>query len=149
MNLGHTVDQSMEVTSLETELNQADGALDDPMVVGANSSLDDFDRLQRRLILATVLVAASAVPITALIFDLHTAISVLIGGLGGALYMRLLARSVGKLAQGSKKVGKLQLLVPVVLVMAAIRLPELEILPIFLGFLLYKPVVIFQALSDL
>jgi ATP synthase protein I len=149
MNLGHTVDQSMEVTSLETELNQADGALDDPMVVGADSSLDDFDRLQRRLILATVLVAASAVPITALIFDLHTAISVLIGGLGGALYMRLLARSVGKLAQGSKKVGKLQLLVPVVLVMAAIRLPELEILPIFLGFLLYKPVVIFQALSDL
>ncbi|UPM49801.1 MULTISPECIES: ATP synthase [unclassified Synechococcus] len=139
----------MEVTSLETELNQADGALDDPMVVGADSSLDDFDRLQRRLILATVLVAASAVPITALIFDLHTAISVLIGGLGGALYMRLLARSVGKLAQGSKKVGKLQLLVPVVLVMAAIRLPELEILPIFLGFLLYKPVVIFQALSDL
>ena len=72
----------------------------------------------------------------------------LIGGLAGALYLRLLARSVGKLGKGSKKVSKLQLLVPVVLVMAAARLPQLELLPALLGFLLYKPAVILQALTD-
>ncbi|MFZ9148330.1 ATP synthase [Vulcanococcus sp.] len=113
-----------------------------------SSDSDDFERLQRRLILFTLMVSALAVPITALIYDLHTASSLLVGGLAGALYLRLLARSVGKVGNGAKKVGKLQLLVPVVLVMAAIRLPQLEILPAFLGFLLYKPAVILQMLTD-
>jgi ATP synthase protein I len=45
-------------------------------------------------------------------------------------------------------VGKAQLLVPVVLVLAAARLPVLEILPAVLGFLLYKPALIVQAVLD-
>jgi ATP synthase protein I len=45
-------------------------------------------------------------------------------------------------------VGKAQLLVPVVLVVAAARLPVLEILPAVLGFLLYKPALIVQAVLD-
>ena len=76
------------------------------------------------------------------------AASVLVGSLAGVLYLRLLARSVGKLGNGSKKVGKLQLLVPVVLVLAAARLPQLELLPALLGFLLYKPALILQAVLD-
>jgi len=109
---------------------------------------DDYARLQRRLILATLMVAALAVPITAVTFDLPTAGSVLVGAIAGVLYLRLLARSVSKLGNGSKKVGKLQLLVPVVLVLAAARLPQLELLPTILGFLLYKPALILQAVLD-
>ena len=119
-----------------------------PVVSVGEPDLGDFERLQRRLIVATLLVSAIAVPITALVYDLHIASSLLVGGLSGALYLRLLARSVGKLGNGTKKVGKLQLLVPVVLVLAAARLPQLEILPALLGFLLYKPAVILQALTD-
>jgi ATP synthase protein I len=114
----------------------------------SQAPLDDFVRLQRRLILATLIVAALAVAITALVFDLHIASSLLVGALAGVLYLRLLARSVSKLGDGSKKVGKLQLLVPVVLVLAAARTPQLELLPAFLGFLLYKPALILQAVLD-
>jgi ATP synthase protein I len=110
--------------------------------------LDDYERLQRRLVLATLIVSALAVAITALVFDLHIAGSLLVGALAGVLYLRLLARSVSKLGNGSKKVGKLQLLVPVVLVLAASRLPQLELLPALLGFLLYKPALILQAVLD-
>ena len=109
---------------------------------------DDYARLQRRLILATLMLSALAVLITALVFDLFIAGSVLVGALAGVLYLRLLARSVSKLGNGSKKVGKLQLLVPVVLVLAAARLPQLELLPALLGFLLYKPALILQAVLD-
>ena len=42
----------------------------------------------------------------------------------------------------------MQLLVPVVLVLAAARTPQLELLPAFLGFLLYKPALILQAVLD-
>jgi len=109
---------------------------------------DAYARLQRRLILATLSVSALAVPFTALVFDLHTAGCLLVGSLAGVLYLRLLARSVAKLGNGSKKVGKLQLLVPVVLVLAAAKLPQLELLPALIGFLLYKPALILQALVD-
>ena len=109
---------------------------------------DDYTRLQRRLIQATLIVSAAAVPITALTFDLHTAGCLLVGAFAGVLYLRLLARSVARLGNGSKKVGKLQLLVPVVLVLASARLPQLDLLPALIGFLLYKPALILQALAD-
>ena len=109
---------------------------------------DDYTRLQRRLIQATLIVSALAGAFTALAFDPHTAGCLLVGSLAGVLYLRLLARSVAKLGNGSKKVGKLQLLVPVVLVMASARLPQLDLLPALIGFLLYKPALILQALAD-
>jgi len=144
-----TEDSSQPQVPPALEPQSPDGTVaETPVVPASEPDLGDYERLQRRLILATLLVSAIAVPITALVYDLHIAGSLLVGGLSGALYLRLLARSVGKLGNGTKKVGKLQLLVPVVLVLAAARLPQLEILPALLGFLLYKPAVILQALTD-
>ena len=115
--------------------------------VGSNG-MEDYARLRQRLILATLMASAAAVAISALVFDLPTAGSVLVGSLAGVLYLWLLARSVSKLGNGSKKVGKIQLLVPAVLVLAGARFPQLELLPAILGFLLYKPALILQALFD-
>jgi ATP synthase protein I len=110
--------------------------------------MDGYLRLQRRLIVATIVATAMAVPFTALVFDLPTAASLLVGGLAGLLYLRLLARSVSRLGGDRKSVGKVQLLVPVVLVLAAARIPQLEMLPALLGFLLYKPALLVQAVLD-
>lgn len=118
------------------------------VVQGKSAGLDDFLRLQRRLLWLTLGLAALAVPVTALVFDPSTALSLAIGAGGALLYLRLLARSVSRLGENSRSVGKVQLLVPIVLVLAASRLPQLSILPVFLGFLLYKPAVIIQALTD-
>lgn len=113
-----------------------------------NNGMDGYLRLQRRMLLSTVCATALAVPLTALWFDLPTAFSLLVGALAGLLYLRLLARSVTRFGVETKGVGKAQLLVPVVLVVAAARLPVLEILPAVLGFLLYKPALIVQAVLD-
>ena len=83
-----------------------------------------------------------------LIWDPATAASVLVGTLAGLLYLRLLARSVSRLGVDSKSVGKVQLLVPITLVLAAARIPQLQMLPALLGFLLYKPALILQAVLD-
>ena len=115
---------------------------------GAVNGMDDFQRLQRRLQLITLCLAAGAVLITALVTDRSNAISLAVGAAGSLLYLRLLGRSVSRLGEKSRSVGKAQLLVPIVLVLAASRLPQLSILPVFLGFLLYKPAVIIQALTD-
>ncbi|MDP6171613.1 MAG: ATP synthase [Prochlorococcaceae cyanobacterium ETNP2_MAG_10] len=114
----------------------------------STTSDDEYAQLQRRLILATLAVSAFAVSVTALVFDLHIASSLLVGAICGVLYLRLLARSVGKLGKASKSVSKIQLLVPVLLVLVVSRLPELELLPALFGFLLYKPAMILQVLLE-
>jgi ATP synthase protein I len=107
-----------------------------------------FQRLQRRLLLATLVATALAVPLCLWLFDLGTAASLLVGALAGLLYLRLLARSVSRLGVASKSLSKAQLLVPIALVLAAAKIPALQMLPALIGFLLYKPALIAQALLD-
>lgn len=109
--------------------------------------MEDFNQLQRRLFLATLVLSAVAVVITALAFSPATAGSLAVGAAAGFLYLRLLARSVAKLGPGSKSVSKVQLLVPALLVVASARLPALDLIPALIGFLLYKPAVLLQAFT--
>ena len=114
----------------------------------ADHGMEDYRRLQRRLIVATACATALAVPITAWLFDTATALSLMVGGVAAMLYLRLLARSMARLGVDRQSVGKVQLLVPVVLVLAGARIPSLHLLPALLGFLLYKPALIVQVLVD-
>jgi len=110
--------------------------------------LEDFYRLQRRLLLATVAVALVSVPIVAVTFNLSVASSVFVGACAGLLYVRLLARSVANLSEQSRGLGRFQLVVPTLLLVGAAKLPQLDLLPAFLGFLLYKPALILQHVFD-
>ncbi len=112
------------------------------------ASIDEYAQLQLRLILATLMVSAFAAAITTLFFELAITISLLFGAILGVLYLWLLARSIGKLGKVSRSVSKIQLLVPVVLFLAVTRVPQLEFLPAIIGFLLYKPTMIAQALFE-
>ncbi|MFM8276763.1 MAG: ATP synthase subunit I [Cyanobium sp.] len=115
---------------------------------GSDNGMEHYRRLQRRLLLATLAATLLAVPLSLWLFDFGTATSLLIGALAGLLYLQLLARSVSRLGVTSKSLGKVQLLVPVALVLAAARIPALQMLPALIGFLLYKPALIAQALLD-
>ena len=113
-----------------------------------SNGMAEYHRLQRRLLTATSLAVALVVPVTAWQFGLPCAASLLLGGLAGLLYLRLLSRSVARLGVDNRSVGKLQLVVPVVLVLASSRLHQVQLLPALVGFLLYKPALIVQALLD-
>jgi len=110
--------------------------------------MDGYFRLQRRLLLATLLLSAVVVAVTAIAGSLATAFSLLVGAMAGLLYLWLLSRSVTRLGDNSRRLSRAQLLVPVALVLLSSRLPQLSILPALLGFLLYKPAVILQAVFD-
>ncbi len=116
--------------------------------VATDSGMGDYARLQQRLMLATLAVSLVAVFIALVGFDVAVARSLLVGSCAGVLYLRLLARSVARLGGGSRQVGRFQLVVPVLLIVAAAKLPQLELLPAFIGFLLYKPALILQTVID-
>jgi ATP synthase protein I len=113
------------------------------LVVGAT---DEYANLQRRLLLATLVLTLVVTAITWPCFGATAARSLLLGGCCGLLYLRLLARSVGRIGPDSRSLGRFQIVVPALLIVAAARLPSLELLPAFLGFLLYKPALLLQAL---
>jgi ATP synthase protein I len=114
----------------------------------AENGMESFARLQVRLMLATVIVSVVAILFAAFYFDLFVARSLLVGAVAGLFYLRLLARSVARLGGGSRQVGRFQLVVPIVLIVSAARFPQLDLLPAFVGFLLYKPALILQTVYD-
>jgi len=108
---------------------------------------DEYLELQLRVFRLTLLLTIISVGISGFFFGTQTCLSLLIGSLSGVFYFRLLARGIGKLGSTSRVVGKIQLIVPVLLVVAASKLPQLDLIPALLGFLLYKPALIIQFLS--
>jgi ATP synthase protein I len=113
-----------------------------------SDGMEHFQRLRRRLLVSTLLASLTAVPVCWLLFDLPAALSLLVGSIAGLLYLVLLARSVARLGGDRRSVGKIQLLVPVVLVLASSRIHALELVPALVGFLLYKPALLVQAYLD-
>ena len=108
---------------------------------------DEYLELQFRVFRLAFLLTIFFVCIAGFFWGIKASASLFIGALSGILYFRLLARGVGRLGTSSKIVGKVQLLVPVLLVLVSSRFPQLDLIPALLGFLLYKPALIIQFLS--
>ena len=108
---------------------------------------DEYLELQFQVFRLAVLLTIFSVGIAGFFWGIQASASLLLGALSGIFYFRLLARGVGRLGTSSKIVGKVQLLVPVILVLASSRFPQLDLIPALLGFLLYKPALIIQFLS--
>ena len=106
---------------------------------------DDYQRLQRRLLLATLALSLVVSALTAVRFGSGAAASLALGASCGLLYLRLLARSVARLGTQSRSLGRFQMLVPALLVVVCSRVPALQLLPALAGFVLYKPALLMQA----
>ena len=108
---------------------------------------NEYLELQFRVFRLTFLLTVFFVGIAGFFWGIQASASLFIGALSGIFYFRLLARGIGRLGTSSKIVGKVQLLVPVLLVLVSSRFPQLDLIPALLGFLLYKPALIIQYLS--
>ena len=137
-----------DLANNDLALPHVDCAVADSAPADPSNGMDDFFRLQRRLLLFTLLLSAVVVTITAVVGRPSTAFSLLVGSLSGFVYLWLLCRSVSRLGENSRGISKAQFLVPAVLVLVASKVPQLSILPALLGFLIYKPAVILQVLLD-
>ncbi len=108
---------------------------------------DEYLELQFRVFRLTSLLTFFSVGIAGFLYGIQASASLLFGALSGIFYFRLLARGIGRLGTSSNNIGKVQLLVPVILVLVSSRFPQLDLIPALLGFLLYKPALIIQFLS--
>ena len=79
------------------------------------SQNDEYTKLQLTIFGITLVISILLALITAIFLGFTFGFSILIGAIAGIFYLRLLAKSVGKLGKESSGVSKLQLLVPVCL----------------------------------
>ena len=107
------------------------------------SKNDEYTKLQITIFSITFIVAILVASITGIIIGYTFGFSVFIGAIAGIYYLRLLAKSIGKIGKESNRVSQLQLLVPVCLFLFASKLGSLDIFPAMIGFFIYKPSLIF------
>ena len=107
------------------------------------SNNDEYIKLQITIFGITFVFAILVALITGIIIGYNFGFSVLIGAIAGIFYLRLLAKSIGKIGKESTGVSQLQLLVPVCLFIFASKLGSLDIFPVMIGFFIYKPSLVF------
>lgn len=121
---------------VETEVVNEENA-DQLAEVDNSKAMEDYYALIRELLVTTLVLMGIIFPAVWFRYGVSVASNYLLGAFTGLLYLRLLGKNVEKLGQ-SASVGKSQVAVLVGVLIAATRIEQLSVLPIFLGFLTFK-----------
>lgn len=111
-----------------------------------DASMQEYFKLQQDLLRVTLILTGVIFGSVWIFYSLNVALNYLIGACTGVVYLRMLARNVAQLGREKKSLGSARLALLVGVIVAASRLDDLQIMPIFLGFLTYKAAVIFYML---
>ncbi|MEO0455149.1 MAG: ATP synthase subunit I [Cyanobacteria bacterium P01_A01_bin.114] len=134
-------DESSDLTSAKGESERV-GQASEGLPLEPNSSIEEYFQLQRELF-AIALIATGVVFFSVWVFyTLNIALNYFLGACIGVVYLKMLAKGVEKLGREKSKIGKNQLALFIGLIVVASQLYQLQIIPIFLGFLTYKVALI-------
>lgn len=106
-----------------------------------SSSMEEYYQLQRELLLITALVTVVIFVTVCWFYPLKIALNYLLGAVVSVVYLRLLGRDVERLGQ-QNGLSKNRLAIFAGLIIVATQWQQLEIMPVFLGFLTYKAALI-------
>jgi ATP synthase protein I len=104
----------------------------------AEDSMGEYQQLKQELYLTTLAITAVAFAAVVYFYGLRVACNYLLGAVTGIVYLRLLARDVDRLGTETMKLSLNRQALVVVLMLVAAKWNQLQILPVFLGFLTYK-----------
>jgi ATP synthase protein I len=113
----------------------------------SNPSMDEYYQLRQELLVITLVLMAIAFGPIWWFYSIKVALNYLVGACTGVVYLKLLARNVERLGTREQKVGKSQLAVFIGVMIFATQWEQLEVLPIFLGFLTYKAAILVYTLK--
>jgi len=103
-----------------------------------SDSMQEFDQLQQELIVTTLVVAGIIFVAVWYFYSLKLALNYLLGACTGVVYLRMLAKDVARLGREKERLSKNRFALFIGLIIVASQWKQLQIMPIFLGFLTYK-----------
>jgi ATP synthase protein I len=131
--------------SLETAPVEA-STLPDGLPPEPNSSMQEYLELQQELLIATLIMTGVIFISVWIFYSLNIALNYLIGACTGVVYLRMLAKNVEQLGREKSRISNTRLALLIMLILVASRWNQLQIMPIFLGFLTYKAALIVYVL---
>jgi ATP synthase protein I len=109
--------------------------------------MQEYYALQRELLLTTLVFGAVIAVTVWSIYGLKIAASFMLGASASLLYLRMLGRAVERIGkQSGQRLGKSRLALFVLVILVASFWNQLEVIPVFLGFLTYKVALIYYTL---
>ena len=100
--------------------------------------MGEYRQLKQELYLITLATTVVAFATVVFVYGWRIALSYLLGAVAGVVYLRLLAKDVDGIGNESSKLSLNRLALFVGLMLVAAKWHQLQILPVFLGFLTYK-----------
>ncbi|HEY9602849.1 MAG TPA: ATP synthase subunit I [Allocoleopsis sp.] len=134
MNLSN---DSSQPTSVTAELSQPSSP---PSPNG--SSMQEYYQLKQKLLLVTLALTGIIFISVWIFYSLNVALNYLLGACTGVVYLRMLAKDVERLSGQKTSLSKARFAVFIGLIIVATQWHQLQIVPIFLGFLTYKATLI-------
>lgn len=124
--------------------NSSDSAILTPE---PDESMQEYYLLQKDLLTLTAVLTVVIFTTVCFFYPLKIALNYLLGGAGSVVYLRMLSKDVEKLGRQQQSLSKTRLAILVGLIILATQWDQLQILPIFLGFLTYKAALILYVLK--
>ncbi|WP_330204825.1 ATP synthase subunit I [Cyanobacterium sp. Dongsha4] len=107
-----------------------------------DNSMGEYYQLRNNLLIGTVVIAIVSFILVWVFYSLQTSLSYLLGACVSLVYLNMLAREVERVGVYKKKIGSTRLAIFVGLIVVATQWQQLEVLPVFLGFLTYKAAIL-------
>lgn len=111
-------------------------------------SMREFYQLRNNLLLGTLFIGIVSFVLVWSFYSLNTSLNYLLGACFSLVYVNMLAREVERVGTFKKKIGATRLAVFMGLIIIATQREQLQVIPIFLGFMTYKAAILFYILPS-
>jgi len=111
-------------------------------------SMAEYYELKNNILLGTLVIALVSFILVWVFYSLNTSLNYLLGACVSLVYVNLLAREVEKVGSGKKRIGSTRLAIFAGLMIIATQREQLQVMPIFLGFMTYKASILFYVLPN-
>lgn len=108
----------------------------------SENAMQEYYQLQQNLLGLTAAFGAVIFPFVWGFYSLQIALDYMLGACVGVVYLRMLGRGVSKIGRKKKNPSTGRLAVVAGVLIVAMRWEQLDVMPVFLGFLTYKAAII-------